>query len=109
MEMDELFTKADPGESIQESTTQQREGRGTISRVIQTAVKIGQMCEARRFRELLQFEVQKGVGRCWVICLQWTGPRPWRPHQGQLELEPDEKASWKSRTPQTAEFHGFQF
>lgn len=97
MERDEPFTGADPGDSGQESTAQHGDGRGAVSRVIQTAVKIGQMCGERRFWELLQFEVQKGVGQCWVICPRWTGPHPWRPRQG--EPEPGEKARGSRALP----------
>lgn len=80
--MDEPSAEAEPGESGQEPTAQHRDGRATVSGVIQTAVRVGQLCGARRFRELLQFEVQKGVGLCRVVCPQWTGPRPRRPRQG---------------------------
>lgn len=92
---DDLFTKANPGEGGRSPAT-----REAISRVIwklsgSSRPSGARLC-SRSFRAWDQFEVQKGVGQCWVICPQWTGPCPWKPHQKDWSL------SWGERLVESA-------
>lgn len=69
---------------------QQPKGREAIARVIWKlsgpSRPNGARLYSRSFRARDQFEVQKGVGQCWVICPQWTEPHPWKPHQKDWSL-----------------------
>ena len=84
---DDLFTKANPGEGGRSPTTKrQRDNCQSNLEAIRTQQAYGARLYSRSFRARDQFEVQKGVGQCWVICPQWTEPHPWKPHQKDWSL-----------------------